>query len=62
MHYMFPQMSEVEVKNVYLLNYEYNTPHCLELEDIETSMERNAWQAFWLVVHGFLIAVGTRLT
>jgi hypothetical protein len=53
-HYMFPQMSEAEVKDVYLLNYKYDKLQSLELEDIVTSVERNAWQAFWLVVHGFL--------
>lgn len=50
---MFPQMSEAEVKDVYLLDYKYDMLQSLELEDIVTSMERNAWQAFWLVVHGF---------
>jgi hypothetical protein len=51
---MFPQMSEAEVKDVYLLDYKYDTVQSQELEDIVTSMERNAWQALWLVVHGFL--------
>lgn len=53
-HYMFPQMSEAEVKDVYLLDYKYDMLQSLELEDILTSVERNAWQAFLLVAHGFL--------
>jgi hypothetical protein len=51
---MFPQMSEAEVKDVYLLDYKYDMLQSLELEDIVTSVERNAWQAFLLVVHGIL--------
>lgn len=51
---MFCHMSEAEVKDVYLLDYRYDTLQSLELEDIVTSMETNAWQAFCLVVHGFL--------
>lgn len=54
MHYVFPQMSEAEVKDVYLLDHKYDTLQSQELEDIVTSMERNVWKAFWLVEHSFL--------
>ena len=47
-------MSEAEVKDVYLLDSKFDMLQSLELEDIVSSMERNAWQAFWLVVHGSL--------
>jgi hypothetical protein len=51
---MFPQMSEAEVKDVYLLDHKYDMLQSQELEDIVTSMEKNAWQVLWLLVHGFL--------